>query len=228
MLLYIKNGFVLFQNYGKKLEGGWHDDGRASGQVVISFCPSAWKICLPFTSCWALFLSITPTISSGCVGHSLFNLGNYLGNLSFSWLADGEGRRQNSYHCNLALLSLLLRVSLVAQMVKHLPAMRETRVRSLGWEDPLEKEMATHSSILAWRIPWTKEPGGLQSTGSQRVRHDWATSLSLSLCLIKKRPVIRQKTTTGWSLHGGFELSFASRWGWTSVRNWNVLEQGPW
>ena len=150
MLLYIKNGFVLFQNYGKKLEGGWHDDGRASGQVVISFCPSAWKICLPFTSCWALFLSITPTISSGCVGHSLFNLGNYLGNLSFSWLADGEGRRQNSYHCNLALLSLLLRVSLVAQMVKHLPAMRETRVRSLGWEDPLEKEMATHSSILTW------------------------------------------------------------------------------
>ena len=57
-------------------------------------------------------------------------------------------------------------------MVKNLPAMQETRVRSLGWEDPLEKEMATHSSILAWRIPWAEEPGGLQSMGSQRVRHN--------------------------------------------------------
>ena len=62
--------------------------------------------------------------------------------------------------------------SVVAQRIKHLPAMQETRVRFLGWEDPLEKEMATHSSILAWRIPWTEEPGGLQSTGSQRVGHD--------------------------------------------------------
>ena len=57
-------------------------------------------------------------------------------------------------------------------MVKHLPAMPETWVRSLGWEDPLEKEMATHSSILAWKIPQMEEPGGLQSTGSQTVRHD--------------------------------------------------------
>ena len=55
-------------------------------------------------------------------------------------------------------------------MVKCLPAMWETQVQSLGWEDPLEKEMATHSSILAWKIPWTEEPGGLQSMGSQRVR----------------------------------------------------------
>ena len=62
--------------------------------------------------------------------------------------------------------------SLVAQRLKRLPAMWETWVRALGWEDPLEKEMATHSSILAWRIPWTEEPGGLQSTGSQRVGHD--------------------------------------------------------
>ena len=54
-------------------------------------------------------------------------------------------------------------------MVKRLPAMRETWVQSLGWEDPLEKEMATHSSILAWKIPWTEEPGRLQSMGSQRV-----------------------------------------------------------
>ena len=62
--------------------------------------------------------------------------------------------------------------SLVTQMVKHLPAMREIQVQSLGWEDPLEKEMATHSSILAWKIPWTKDPGRLQSMGSQRVGHD--------------------------------------------------------
>ena len=62
--------------------------------------------------------------------------------------------------------------SLLAQMVKNLPAMKETRVQSLGWEDPLEKGMAPLSSILAWRIPWTEEPGGLQSMGSQRVRHN--------------------------------------------------------
>ena len=65
--------------------------------------------------------------------------------------------------------------------VKGLPAMWEIRVQSLGCEDPLEKEMATHSSTLAWKIPWTEEPGRLQSMGSQRVGHDWVTSLLLSL-----------------------------------------------
>ena len=62
--------------------------------------------------------------------------------------------------------------SLVAQTVKHLPTMQETRVRSLGGEDPLATEIATHSSTLAWKIPWTEEPGRLQSMGLQRVRHD--------------------------------------------------------
>ena len=62
--------------------------------------------------------------------------------------------------------------SLVAQKLKHLPPMRETRVRSLGREDPLEKEMVIHSIILAWRISWTEKPGRLQSMGSQRVGHD--------------------------------------------------------
>ena len=62
--------------------------------------------------------------------------------------------------------------SLVAQRIKRLPPMQETRVPSLSWEDPLEKEMVTHSSILAWRIPWTEKPGRLQSTGSQRVGHN--------------------------------------------------------
>ena len=60
----------------------------------------------------------------------------------------------------------------MAQRVKNLPAMQETWVRSLGQEGPLEKEMAIHSSTLAWRIPWTEKPGRLQSMGSQRVRHD--------------------------------------------------------
>ena len=60
----------------------------------------------------------------------------------------------------------------MAQMVTHLPTMQETQVQPLGREDLLEKEMATHSSILAWGIPWTEEPGGLQSMGSQRVGHD--------------------------------------------------------
>ena len=62
--------------------------------------------------------------------------------------------------------------SLMTQMVRHLPSMQETRVQSLGWEDLLEKEMATHCSILAWKIPWMEEPGTLQSMGLQRVGHD--------------------------------------------------------
>ena len=63
------------------------------------------------------------------------------------------------------VLKLYMQTSLVAQRLKHLPAMQETWVPALGWEDPREKEMATHSSILAWKIPWTEEPGGLQSMG---------------------------------------------------------------
>ena len=71
---------------------------------------------------------------------------------------------------------------MVAQTVRNLPAMQETQVHSLDREDPLEKEMATHSSILAWEIPWTEEPGGLQSIGSQRVRHDWVTEQRQYIC----------------------------------------------
>ena len=71
----------------------------------------------------------------------------------------------------------MVRASPGAQTVKRLSAMQETWVQSLGQEYPLEKEMATHSSILAWKIPWTEEPGRLQSMGLQRVGHDWATSL---------------------------------------------------
>ena len=71
--------------------------------------------------------------------------------------------------------------SLMAQMVKHLPTIQETQVQFLGQEDLLEKEIATHSSILAWKIPWMEEPGELHSMASQRVGHDWVTSLSLSI-----------------------------------------------
>ena len=71
--------------------------------------------------------------------------------------------------------------SLMARMVKSLPAMWETQVWSLGWKDSLEKEMATHFSILAWKIPWMEEHGRLQPMGLQRVRHDWVISLSFFL-----------------------------------------------
>ena len=66
----------------------------------------------------------------------------------------------------------MIRASLMARMVKSLPAMQETQVRSLGQEDPLEKEMVTHFSILTWKIPWMEEPGGLHPMGLQRVRRD--------------------------------------------------------
>ena len=76
--------------------------------------------------------------------------------------------------------------SLVAQKVKHLPAMRKTQVQSLGGEDTLVKEMTTHSSTLVWKIPWTEKSGRLQSMGSQRVRDDWATSLSFMVLIVEK------------------------------------------
>ena len=96
------------------------------------------------------------------------------------WSLGWEDPREKDIDDNTDNAYLPRAASLVAQRLKRLPAMWETWVRSLGQEDPLEKEMATHSSVLAWKIPWTEEPGGLQSTGAQRVGHDWETSLSLS------------------------------------------------
>ena len=84
----------------------------------------------------------------------------------------GQERKSIIVNLSLSLSLSLSGASLVAQRVKHLPAMWETRVQFLGWEDPLEKEMATHSSTLAGKIPWTEKPGRLQSLGSQRVGHD--------------------------------------------------------
>ena len=79
---------------------------------------------------------------------------------------------QNKFIHKINTVCVYIGASLVAQMVKNLPAMQETWVQSLGPKDPLEEEMATHSSILAWRIPWIEEPSRLQSMGSQRVGHD--------------------------------------------------------
>ena len=89
---------------------------------------------------------------------------------------------QRTRRCQLNNLPFGLLGLLVAQTVKNLPAMQETQVWSLHWEEPLETGLATHSGIPAWRIPWTEEPGGLQSMGSQRVVHDWVTNtLTFSL-----------------------------------------------
>ena len=82
--------------------------------------------------------------------------------------------------------------SLVAQTVKNLPAMQETQVWSLGQEDLLEEEMATHSSIIAWRIPWIEEPGGLPFMGLQRVRQDWGPNT------FTNKELITDETTTWW------------------------------
>ena len=80
---------------------------------------------------------------------------------------------------NKQYLKLWYQASLVCSVVKNLPVMQEMQVWSLGREDPMEKEMAAHSSIIVWKISWTEEPGELQSMGSQRVRHDWATNTYL-------------------------------------------------
>ena len=91
----------------------------------------------------------------------------------------------------------LLTASLVAQMIKNLPVMQETQVWSLGHEDFLEKRMAIHSSILAWRSPWTEEPGGLQSMGPQRVGHDWAVNTIYTLL---EKAMAPHSSTLAWKI----------------------------
>ena len=125
---------------------------------------------------------------------------------------------------------------LVAQMIKNLPAMRETQVRSLGREDPLEKEMETHSSILAWKIPWMEESGRLQSMGSQRVRHDWATT-SLSFTLYDETLNLHvTKTwppTVEWDTWPSFPSCLSWHWAnteklsfWLQTHKWSQLRVG--
>ena len=98
--------------------------------------------------------------------------------LKSHWNAKSHQFKSPKCHHLNYLIQIWVRTSLVAQIVKHLSTMQETWVQSLGWEDPLEKEMAIHSSTIAWKIPWTEEPGSLQSMGLQRVGHNWATSLT--------------------------------------------------
>ena len=151
--------------------------------------------------------------------------------LRVPWTLKGLSRRSNqsilkeiSPGCSLEglMLKLKLRASPVAQMVKRLPAIWETQVWSLGWEDLLEKEIATHSSIPAWRIPGTEEPGRLQSMGSQRVGHDWATSLHFTWCeelTHWKRPWCWERLRTGeWDDRGwdGWMPS-PTQWTWVWV-----------
>ena len=114
--------------------------------------------------------------------------------------------------------------SLLAQLVKNLSAMWETWVQSLGWEDPLEKDMATHSSTLAWRIPWMEEPGRLQSTGSQRVEHDWSDlACTHARMHIQSRRVFargwgeRGKWTDCWMSMEGVSGVTKTFWNWTAA-----------
>ena len=93
-------------------------------------------------------------------------------NAEGTWGCAGGGAQGSTSSWVFKERKSIRRASLVAQTVKSLPVMQDTQVRSLGWEDALEKGVATHSSVLAWKTPWTEEPGGLQSMGSQRVRHD--------------------------------------------------------
>ena len=106
--------------------------------------------------------------------------------------------------------------SLVAQMVKNLPAMQETQVQSLGWEDPLEKGMATHSSILAWKISRTEEPGGLQSMRSQRVGYEWATNtdwLTVILGTLIAAGLVIESHTSQYAKLGNKTFLFFFIWG---------------
>ena len=111
-------------------------------------------------------------------------------------------------------------------MLKNLPAMHETWVQSLGQEDPLEKEMATHSSILAWRIPWTEEPGGLQSMGSQRVRHNW-TFFTEPEERVRLRPFSGRRKITLTSLWFQIRIQFLMRCskGWSRALCMDPLRQ---
>ena len=117
----------------------------------------------------------------------------------------------------------VLGASLVAQMVKNSPAIQETWVQSLGWEDPLKKGMATHSSILAWRIPWTEEPDRLQFMGSQRVRHDWATfTFDINTCMVPVKIV--NNGCSGMGVFWGV-VKMSRSWLWWQLHNCvNILK----
>ena len=115
------------------------------------------------------------------------------------------------------MLSRLFRASLVAQGLKHLPARRETRVQSLGWEDPLEKEMAMYSSILAWKIPWTEDASGLQSIELQRVGHTHKANIRMYF-YVKQRHYFADKGPSSQSC--GFSSSHVWMWELEKKESW--------
>ena len=127
-----------------------------------TFCDGTYSV-----DCASLWIRKNPPLIYCCV-----SLNSFCSETSRTWASLGPETRHHGFWP-------VSRGFLVAQMAKHLSAMLETPVQSLGQEDPLEKKMATHSSTLAWKVPWTKEPCRLQSMGLQRVRHDWVTLLTL-------------------------------------------------
>ena len=113
--------------------------------------------------------------------------GGTLANLATTEKPPGRCKNELMSYCHAG------RAFLIAQLVKNLPAMQETPVRFLRWEVPLEKEMATHSASLAWRIPWTEEPGRLQSMGLHRVGHDWGDLAAVLFKTSKERKQAKEK-----------------------------------
>ena len=146
-----------------------------TGLAGNSHCCSFLKMKSFYSKCPAL-CCLTCTISS-CQWYLII--------ISLTCISNWPLCQCHKVNFNTSFLILFRSIiaSLVAQMVKSPPAMQEPWVQSLGWEDPLEKGMLTHSSILAWRIPWTEEPSRLQSMESQRVEHNWATNTFIALCL---------------------------------------------
>ena len=122
-------------------------------------------------------------------------------------------------------LSCAFWASLVAQRLKCLPPMWETRVRSLGRGDPLEKEMVTHFSILAWRIPWTEEPGGLQSTGSPGVGDDWVMCVCVCVCVCVPS-ACQKRYTSMCRLVSSAEITSTSLPSWGVIRNHDTFWLG--
>ena len=136
------------------------------GCMWPTVCSLGLCVCeLFFPSVFPSFLSLSALMAEGGCWSAFFNI----------WKDFKEENTENKH------IVSNIKDFPVAQIVKNLPAMQETRIRSLGQEDLLEKGVATHSSILAWRIPWTEEPVGLQSVGLQIVRHDWETNTHISI-----------------------------------------------
>ena len=159
LLLYISQKKNPAQKWFSNI---WHYEVHCPCKIKVH-CP----VVIQWFNFWFSFTSALP-LSLKLQRKQWLSFSNYCIVLCQLWL-----------YCTLWLFQLWLYctlwASLVAQMVKNPPAMRETWVQFLSWEDSLEKEIATNSNILAWRIPWTEEPGGLQFMGSQRVRRYWIT-----------------------------------------------------